>query len=516
MAAPTEKTKVYRLRNLPTHVDRQSAAELVSACIEGALPHDIRISSLAYAVDPWERPPTKTATLTFEKGDLTTRFNSNNSEWIFKNSALAKPLILDSHFRGLTPLNEVAPENHQYDCIAISGLASHPFGSWQPHGRDKSFMWIRDELPQFLPTVRFILYGYDTILRPSTSFQRVPDLANSFIHVLEANGWTSPTAKPLLFLAHSLGGVILKQTLLMLAGAGQQQASVANLIQGVIFFGVPSQGMAIDDIFRMLGDQPNKDALITEISTESDYLSQLEKRFSGVSFVRALKMFWAYETKMTPTVASLRNTSSRSGPETVLVTRASATGGRCYEDPSLTIQIDENHSDIVKFTHGDHRIRIIVNRLANICGIHPVFDRPNSSIISRGSVSTDSRGIRNDWTQSVKDQQLVVNGTGNRVSIQDPIIWDNEVILRSLCAPERDLRIQQIDPAATYTFDWIYDDVSIVANPSTEHTGIMIQDHRRVKAFHLETVVIMDFPGRGRGGPLPHEDDVGGQVKLEE
>ncbi|KAI1655243.1 hypothetical protein F4813DRAFT_368207 [Daldinia decipiens] len=461
MAAPAEKTKVYRLRNLPGHVDRQSAAELVSAFIEGALPQDIRISSLAYAVDPWERPPTKTATLTFEKGDPTSLFNSNNGEWIFMNPALAKPLILDSHFRGLTPLNEIAPENHQYDCIAISGLASHPFGSWQPHGRDKSFMWIRDELPQFLPTVRFILYGYDTILRPSTSFQRVSDLANSFIDVLQAGGWTSPTAKPLLFLAHSLGGVILKQTLLMLAGAGQQQASITNLIQGAIFFGVPSQGMAIDDIFRMLGDQPNKDALVTEISNESNYLSQLEKQFSGISFVRTLKIFWAYETKLTPTVASSNNvSSSRSGPETVLVTRRSATGGRCYEDPSLTIQIDENHSDIVKFTRGDHRIRILVNRLANICGICPVFDRLDLGIVP-SSVSTDSRGIPDDHTWSIHDQQLVVNGIENRVWIQDPVVWDNQVVLRSLCAPERDLRMQQIDPAATYTFDWVYDDISI-------------------------------------------------------
>ncbi|KAI0110203.1 hypothetical protein F4814DRAFT_426186 [Daldinia grandis] len=189
------------------------------------------------------------------------------------NLALAKPLILDSHFRGITPLNEVAPENHQYDCIAISRLASHPFGSWQPHRRDKSFVWIRDELPQFLPTVRFILYGYDIILHPSTSFQRVSDLANSFVDVLQADGWASPTAKLLLFISHSLGGIVLKQALLMLAGAGQQQASVANLAQGVIFWGVPSQGMAMDNTFRMLGGQPNKEALVTEISNESDYIS---------------------------------------------------------------------------------------------------------------------------------------------------------------------------------------------------------------------------------------------------
>src|SRR5271167_3314652 len=60
-------------------------------------------------------------------------------------------------------------------CIVLSGLASHPMGSWQPHGDNKSFMWIRDELPQYLPTIRFILYGYDTTLSPSNSFQTIPD-----------------------------------------------------------------------------------------------------------------------------------------------------------------------------------------------------------------------------------------------------------------------------------------------------------------------------------------------------
>lgn len=164
-------------------------------------------------------------------------------------------------------------------------------------------MWIRDELPQYLPMVRFILYGYDTVLRPSNSFQTIPDLANSLINTLKAEGWTSPTSKPLMFLAHSLGGVLLKQTLLMLAGSGQKDMFIANLVRGAIFFGVPSHGMAMNDIFAMLGDQPNKDALVTEISRNSDYLPQLEKQFSGISLVRTIKVFWAYETKTTRTVA---------------------------------------------------------------------------------------------------------------------------------------------------------------------------------------------------------------------
>lgn len=170
-------------------------------------------------------------------------------------------------------------------------------------------MWIRDELPQYFPTVRFILYGYDTNLYPSNSFQTIPDLANSFINVLRADGWTSPTAKPLIFLAHSLGGVILKQTLSMLAGSGPHEAFIANLIKGAIFFGVPSYGMEIKDIFTMLDDQPNKEALVKDISSESDYLSRLEKQFFGLSFVRTIKLYWAYETKTTRTLEVSEMTS---------------------------------------------------------------------------------------------------------------------------------------------------------------------------------------------------------------
>ena len=163
-------------------------------------------------------------------------------------------------------------------------------------------MWIRDELPLLFPTTRFILFGYDTVLAPSNSYQTVPDLASTFVDVLKTEGWNSPTAKPLLFMAHSLGGVILKQALLMIAGGGDHQLPIASLVKGIIFFGVPSQGMEIPDIIAMLGDQPNKDSLIKEISSGSKYLPQLEKQFLGISMLRRVKMYWAYETKTSRTV----------------------------------------------------------------------------------------------------------------------------------------------------------------------------------------------------------------------
>jgi hypothetical protein len=58
--------------------------------------------------------------------------------------------------------------------IAISGLGGHAFGSFKERGR--SYMWLRDSLPNDLPRTRILVYGYDTRLEDSTSFQSIDDL----------------------------------------------------------------------------------------------------------------------------------------------------------------------------------------------------------------------------------------------------------------------------------------------------------------------------------------------------
>ncbi len=174
-------------------------------------------------------------------------------------------------------------------------------GSWQPKGDDKSFMWIRDVLPERIPSTRFVIYGYDTTLVQSNSFQTILDLAGSLIQELKANGWGSPTAKPFFFLVHSLGGVILKQALVMLAGSGTRETFLLDKIQGAIFFGVPSVGMPISHIRAMVGDQPNR-ILVEDLSDQSDYVLKLEDQFSGISYIRRMTLFWAYETETSHTV----------------------------------------------------------------------------------------------------------------------------------------------------------------------------------------------------------------------
>ncbi|KAI1139844.1 hypothetical protein F5Y05DRAFT_380237 [Hypoxylon sp. FL0543] len=46
-----------------------------------------------------------------------------------------RSLVVDYHFRGLTSFKEVGVTEHQYDCILLSGLRSHSFDFWLPHGQ---------------------------------------------------------------------------------------------------------------------------------------------------------------------------------------------------------------------------------------------------------------------------------------------------------------------------------------------------------------------------------------------
>jgi len=78
---------------------------------------------------------------------------------------------------------------------------------------------------------------------------------------------------------------------------------ILNNISGVIMFGVPSLGMHQSHLMAMVEGQPNE-FLVQDLSRRdgAPYLRDLNKRFEGVSFLQTTKVFWAYETRESPTV----------------------------------------------------------------------------------------------------------------------------------------------------------------------------------------------------------------------
>jgi hypothetical protein len=162
-------------------------------------------------------------------------------------------------------------------------------------------MWIRDALPRSMPRTRAILYGYDTTLLGSNSFQTIADLALSFIEHLRASGAAMSNAKPTMFLAHSLGGIVFKEALVYLAHGGERERCILERISGGVLFGVPSEGLENSHLLAMVQGQPNQH-LIQDLSKDSEYLQDLDSQFSGLTALHGTRLYWAYETRTSPTV----------------------------------------------------------------------------------------------------------------------------------------------------------------------------------------------------------------------
>jgi len=73
-------------------------------------------------------------------------------------------------------------------------------------------MWLKDFLPQEVPTARVMLFGYNANVAFETSTAGVLEQAHNLLNRLYLKR-RQGTAKhrPIIFIAHSLGGIVVKR-----------------------------------------------------------------------------------------------------------------------------------------------------------------------------------------------------------------------------------------------------------------------------------------------------------------
>lgn len=102
----TMDRKVFRLQQIPLHLDRLDVVKLLQNAL--GIDASVRIHSLAQSVNVWA--PSQTATLMFDSApppELEQRL-AEGDEWTLPAANLQHSLMLDTHFRGLTALNDPA------------------------------------------------------------------------------------------------------------------------------------------------------------------------------------------------------------------------------------------------------------------------------------------------------------------------------------------------------------------------------------------------------------------------
>ena len=254
------------------------------------------------------------------------------------------------------------------DICFIHGLTVNRETTWTAHGQ--SAPWPKTLLPPELPKARILTYGYDAYVVRAwvASENRLADHATNLLSDLIGNREKCKAlSRPLIFVAHSLGGLICKETMLLSRNNPEKElCSIFDYTKGLIFMGTPHQGSSMSRWGKIpvsgLGfinpTSVNK-ALLDVLETKDQYLQSIQFKFLTMvrqqrEAGRQLEVKCFFEEEPMPMVGKV-------------VEKESAT----FSD-YVQIGIPANHSNMIKFVSEDEigfvRVLAVLSRWASDVG----------------------------------------------------------------------------------------------------------------------------------------------------
>ncbi|KAF2762653.1 hypothetical protein EJ05DRAFT_447026, partial [Pseudovirgaria hyperparasitica] len=226
---------------------------------------------------------------------------------------------------GFTVLYRPYHTEPQVDIVFVHGLQGHPYKTWaikvlkpqpessqkgtkrkwkvwkktrfrlqektrEPHGAEYQTMfdetqqsdrlrtgpsdevyWFRDLLPKVCPEARISTWGYNTtiVARPGTSTNKnhLYSHGKDLVHALSRH---RPAKRPLIFVGHSLGGILVKEVPSL-----HQSADIVDILvstTAVVFMGTPHRG---SPAMAGVGESARKLASVLRLDTSHSVLASL-------------------------------------------------------------------------------------------------------------------------------------------------------------------------------------------------------------------------------------------------
>ncbi|KAF2153440.1 hypothetical protein K461DRAFT_140501 [Myriangium duriaei CBS 260.36] len=231
------------------------------------------------------------------------------------------------------------------DIVAIHGLNGHRDKTWTA---TNGVNWLRDLFPLDLPNARIMSWGYDanTHTAGQVSCQYLYDHARNLVSDLcMERQLTKTERRPIIFIAHSLGGIVVKSALIHSDAARKdalaEHRSITLSTIGIIFMGTPHQGgngVALGTSLTNIASifVATSDRLLQHLERDSEWLQQQLGQYAPISSSFITK--FAFEEYPTKTVL---------GHSIMVVPRASAIVPGMADGESIVIPADHIH--MVKF-----------------------------------------------------------------------------------------------------------------------------------------------------------------------
>ena len=290
----------------------------------------------------------------------------------------------------------------------------------------REVFWPQDLLPQAFPQARILAWGYDVQidqLLSSSSQASIFHHAETLLSDLAAlRNSVSDKVKPIIFIAHSLGGIVVKDALSLSSNERTFFSEILPATTGVIFMGTPHHGSKIAslgkiafELSKVFLQKPNLKVL-RGIEVNSEVLERISRSFGQVLAAERLKVHSFREELDTKGVRIVEDFSSTIGY--MNETRGS---------------LHANHRDMAKFSSADDvKFRRVVSVL-------------------RRWIQEESK------LQSTAD--TAPNPSPATPSFPNSLVLEQQYheCLKSLNFAEARNRVQAVEVAYVKTYDWLFD-----------------------------------------------------------
>lgn len=147
------------------------------------------------------------------------------------------------------------------DIVFVHGLGGHFWSTWHPQGSDKDTnffpMWLGADFPDY----GIWSMSYDSSpVRFQGSEMPILDIAEYMAtELVDSN---DSGERPLIFITHSMGGILVKQMLRNAQDYGDSyRKSMVQQTKGIVYIATPHSGAALASLLKFLG-------LITSVNTK--------------------------------------------------------------------------------------------------------------------------------------------------------------------------------------------------------------------------------------------------------
>lgn len=216
------------------------------------------------------------------------------------------------HVYGIQELYRPANEEAEVDIVAVHGLNGHATDTWT--SKPQNICWLSNSayLPRYVPRARVLVWGYNASISSwkgnTPSSDRILQHAQTLVSHLESDrSLEDASQRPIIFICHSLGGIIVKRALAYAKSRPKLPHihSIYTCTFAILFFGTPHNGSNKANLLGSLQKMarltiPNsvvefESALVNALEKESEVLQNITDQFAPLMPNFHIFFFWEQE-----------------------------------------------------------------------------------------------------------------------------------------------------------------------------------------------------------------------------